>query len=167
MTINPASPTPPAPSAGSPSANLQRLGIALPTPAKPVAAYVPTRRASNLLFISGQIPFLDGKLVATGIVGRDVSLEVAVQCARQCVLNALAAASAELGSIDRIKGVIRVGVFVASDAEFGDHPKVANGASELLVEIFGEAGRHARAAVGSSSLPLRVPVEVECVFEIA
>jgi len=154
----------PAPS--TPSDNLRRLGITLPTPAKPVAAYVPTRRAAGLLFVSGQIPFVDGKLLATGIVGHGVSMDLAIQCARQCALNALAACAAELGSVDHIKSVVRIGVFVACDAEFRDHPKVANGASDLLVEVFGEAGRHARAAVGSSSLPLGVPVEIECVFEV-
>ncbi|MBX9735661.1 MAG: RidA family protein [Phycisphaerales bacterium] len=157
--------------ASSASANLQRLGFTLPTPAKPVAAYVPTRRIGNLVYVAGQIPFVDGKLLATGIVGQgvggvgSVSIELAIQCAQRCALNALAAVAAELGSIDRVKSVVRLGVFVACGPEFTDHPKVANGASELMVQVFGDAGRHARAAVGSSSLPLGAPVEVECVFE--
>mgnify|MGYP000225484595 CR=1 FL=1 len=147
--------------------NLGRLGIVLPTPSKPVAAYIPVKQVGGLLYVSGQVPFVDGKLMATGIVPRDVSLETAQQCARQCVLNGLAAARAELGTLDRIAGVVRVGVFVACTSEFVDHPKVGNGASELLVEIFGPAGRHVRAAVGAPSLPLGAPVEVEFLFELS
>ena len=151
----------------TPSANLQRLGITLPPAPKPVAAYIPAVRSGNLVFISGQIPLAEGKLIATGRVGAEVSLETAIACARQCCLNGLAAAAAELGSggVDAIERVVRIGVFVAAGPEFPDHPKVANGASELLVEIFGEAGRHARAAVGCPSLPLGAPVEVEFLFQ--
>jgi enamine deaminase RidA (YjgF/YER057c/UK114 family) len=149
-----------------PEQTLTALGLTLPTPAAPVAAYVPTRRVGNVLYVAGQIPIRDGKAMAMGLVGREVSMEVARECARQCTLNGLAAAKAALGSLAKIKQVVRVGCFVACEAGFVDHPKVANGASELLLEVFGERGRHARAAVGASSLPLGVPVEVEFLFEI-
>lgn len=142
------------------------LGLTLPIPYAPVAAYVPTRRVGNLLYIAGQIPMREGKVMVTGLVGREVSMEVARECARQCTLNGLAAAKGAISSLAKIRQVVRVGCFVACEAGFVDHPKVANGASELLMEIFGESGRHARAAVGSSSLPLGVPVEVEFLFEV-
>jgi enamine deaminase RidA (YjgF/YER057c/UK114 family) len=145
---------------------LTELGLTLPTPPKPVAAYIPCRRAAGLLFVSGQIPMWGGTLMATGPVPSKVSLEKAQECARQCVLNGLAAAKMELGTLEKIKQVVRVGVFVCSDPGFTEQPKVANGASELLVSIFGDAGRHARAAVGSVALPLGAPVEVEFVFEV-
>lgn len=148
---------------------LLELGISLPTPAAPVAAYIPTRRTGNLLYVSGQIPIRDGQLLATGAVGREVTMETARACARQCALNGLAAARAALGGeggLDRITQVVRVGAFVACEAGFGDQPKVANAASELLVEVLGEKGKHARAAVGTNALPLNVPVEVEFVFEV-
>lgn len=148
------------------SQRLAAAGIQLPQPAKPVAAYVPAVRTGNLLYISGQVPFKDGALVAQGAVPGAVSAEQAKACARQCAINALAAANAELGSIDRIRRVVRLGVWVACDASFTGQPGVANGASELMVEVFGEAGRHARAAVGSIALPLGAPVEVECLFEV-
>jgi len=148
-----------------PEARLTELGITLPTPAKPVAAYIPARRAGSLLYISGQIPMKDGQMIAKGAVPSEVSIEKAQECARQCVLNGLAAAKAELGSLSKIKQVVRVGAFVCSDRGFYEQPKVANGASELLVSIFGDAGRHARAAVGSVALPLGAPVEVEFLFE--
>ncbi len=149
-----------------PEQQLVSLGLVLPIPAAPVAAYIPSRLAGNLLYISGQIPFLDGTLMATGRVPTEVPLELARACARQCTLNGLAGARAALGSLDRIRQVVRVGCFVACENGFGDQPKVANAASELLVEVFGEAGRHARAAVGTNALPLNVPVEVEFLFEV-
>lgn len=145
---------------------LAGLGMSLGAAAKPVAAYIPTKRVGGLLFISGQIPIRDGKVMMTGIVGREISLEQARECCVQCTLNALSAAKESLGSIDRVKGVVRVGCFVACVDGFGDQPKVANAASELLVEVFGEHGRHVRAAVGTNALPLNVPVEVEFVFEV-
>jgi enamine deaminase RidA (YjgF/YER057c/UK114 family) len=150
----------------TPDARLAELGLQLPEPAKPVAAYIPTRRAGNLLYISGQIPVRAGKLLAEGPIPSRVSPEQARDCARQCVLNGLAAAKASLGSLSAIRQVVRVGVFVCSDPGFTAQPQIANGASELLVEIFGEAGRHARAAVGSIALPLGAPVEVEFLFEV-
>ncbi|MBX3357648.1 MAG: RidA family protein [Phycisphaeraceae bacterium] len=152
-------------------ARLAALGISLPVPASPVAAYIPTRLvplgpSSGLLFVSGQIPLRDGRMLAAGLVPSQVPLETARECARQCVLNGLAAAKAALGSLDRIEAVVRVGCFVACEPTFTDQPKVANGASELLVEVFGDAGRHARAAVGAPSLPLNAPVEVEFIFQV-
>ena len=145
---------------------LAELGITLPAAPAPVASYVPARIEGSLAFVSGQIPLLDGKLMQTGSVPDQVSLDDAIACARQCGINALAAANEALGSLDRVAGVVRVGVFVACGAAFTDHPKVANGASELFQQVFGDAGRHARAAVGSSSLPLGVPVEVEVTFAV-
>lgn len=142
------------------------LGLTLPEAPAPVAAYIPAVRSGSLLFVSGQLPFQGGKLPATGSVPTDVSLETAKECARQCVLNGLAVAKAAVGSLDKISRVVRVGCFVNSAPGFGDQPKVANGASELLQQIFGESGRHARAAVGSVALPLNTPVEIEFTFEI-
>jgi enamine deaminase RidA (YjgF/YER057c/UK114 family) len=150
----------------NPEQRLAALGLNLPTPAAPVAAYIPTRRVGNLLYVSGQIPVRDGKVMMTGTVPGAVSLEQARECARQCTLNGLAAAKAAVGSLEAIKQVVRVGCFVASEAGFGDQPKVANASSELLVEVFGESGKHARAAVGTNVLPLNVPVEIEFLFEV-
>jgi enamine deaminase RidA (YjgF/YER057c/UK114 family) len=150
----------------SPEERLAALGLVLPPAPKPVAAYIPARRAGNLLFISGQIPMADGKLLAQGAIPDPVSIEQGKRCARQCVLNGLAVAKAELGRLSAVRQVVRVGVFVCSQPGFHAQPQVANGASELLVEVFGEAGRHARAAVGSIDLPLGAPVEVEFVFEV-
>lgn len=145
---------------------LAQLGLELPTVSKPVASYVPAVRSGNLVFVSGQIPILGGELLATGTVPEKVSVEEAQKLARQCVLNGLAVLTAEVGSIDRLKRVVRVGCYVASEPGFGGQPKVANGASDLLCEIFGEAGQHARVAIGSVALPLNVPVEIEFVFEV-
>ncbi|MEM7754820.1 MAG: RidA family protein [Planctomycetota bacterium] len=145
---------------------LSALGISLPRAPAPVASYVPVRLESGLAVVSGQIPIVDGSLMHTGSVPEDVSVEEAAACARQCGINALAAANEALGSLDRVAGVVRVGVFVACGAGFTAHPTVANGASELFQEVFGEPGRHARAAVGCSSLPLAVPVEVEVTFAV-
>lgn len=146
---------------------LQQLGLRLPPAPKPVAAYVPAVRAGKLIFVSGQIPMLDGRLMCTGPVPSAASLENARAAARQCVLNALAALVEVAGvDLDQIKRIVRLGVFVCSDADFFDQPKVANGASELLQEIFGEAGRHTRAAVGSIALPLGATVEVEMIVEV-
>lgn len=142
------------------------LGISLPDAPSPVAAYVPSKQIGNLLYVSGQIPIAGGSLMANGRVPDQVSEDDARACARQCALNGLAVARAALGSLDRIRSVVRVGCFVASEPGFGGQPKIANEASELLVSIFGDAGRHARAAVGSVALPLNVPVEIEFLFEV-
>jgi enamine deaminase RidA (YjgF/YER057c/UK114 family) len=147
---------------------LEALGLALPEAPRPVAAYVPAVRAGGLVFVSGQVPLAGGELTAAGPVPSAVSLEAAHDAARLCCLNALAVLSEAVGGeLDRVRRIIRLGVFVCSDPGFTDQPKVANGASELLLEIFGEAGRHARAAVGSVALPLGATVEVEMVAEVA
>jgi enamine deaminase RidA (YjgF/YER057c/UK114 family) len=146
-------------------AKLRSLGVDLPDPPSPVAAYVPVRVACGLAYVSGQIPMIGGKIVAKGPVPSVVSPEDAAQAARLCAINGLAALRQSLGDLDRIKGIVRLGVFVASDAGFTGQPAVANGASEFLVEVFGDAGKHVRAAVGSVSLPLGVTVEVEMTVE--
>lgn len=150
----------------TPEGRLAKAGYLLPTPTPPVAAYVPTRRVGNLLFVSGQVPFRDGVLLAKGAVPGACSVEQAIEAARQCAINALAAIKAAVRDLGRVKGIVRVGVFVSCDATFTEHSKVANGASELLVLAFGEAGRHARAAVGCPSLPLGASVEVEVACEV-
>lgn len=149
-----------------PEQALTALGLVLPNPAKPVASYVPTVRSGSLLYVSGQIPIRGGQLIATGAVPREVPVEVALECARQCTLNGLAAAKAAVGSLDAIRRVVRIGVWVCCEPGYADQPKIANGASDLLVAIFGESGKHARAAVGSVALPLGAPVEVEFLFEV-
>ncbi len=149
-----------------PEARLAELGLTLPEAAKPVAAYLPFRRAGNMLFIAGQIPMKSGTMIAKGAIPGAVSIETAHECARQCVLNGLSNVKAAIGSLSRIRQAVRLGVFVASDAGFYDQPKVANAASELLVSILGERGQHARAAVGTNCLPLGAPVEIEFIFEV-
>ena len=147
---------------------LADLGIVLPDPPKPVASYVPAARTGDLLVVSGQLPFKDGGLLATGPVPSAVSIEDAMEAARWCAINGLAVARAALdGDLDRIRRVVRLGVFVQSDDRFDAQPKVANGASDLMVEVLGDAGRHARAAVGVNALPLDTSVEVEFTFEVA
>lgn len=147
---------------------IAELGLVLPPAPKPVASYIPFVRSGSLVFVSGQLPFKDGALLATGPVPSAVSVDAAGSAARQCVINGLAVLADALGGdLDRIVRIVRVGVFVCSDSGFGEQPKVANGASELLQQIFGEAGRHARAAVGSIALPLKATVEVELVAEVS
>jgi enamine deaminase RidA (YjgF/YER057c/UK114 family) len=148
-----------------PESRLAALGLKLPEVAAPVAAYVPAVRTGNYVYTSGQLPFADGELVATGKVGTDVDPELAAVCARQCALNALAAVKAELGDLSMVTRVVKVVAFVASVPEFTGQPAVANGASELLGEVFGDTGQHARSAVGVAALPLDAPVEVELVLE--
>lgn len=146
---------------------LQTLGLALHEAPKPIAAYVPTVRAGNLVFVSGQLPFTGGRLMATGNVPSQVSVEQAQQAAVQCVLNALAALKAELdGDLARLRRVVRVGVFVQSDDTFTEQATVANGASEFLEQLLGDAGKHVRAAVGVNALPKDSAVEVEFLFEV-
>ena len=146
---------------------LAQLDITLPAPSTPVAAYVPYVITGDLVFISGQLPMEDGKLQATGTLGAEVSLEAGVKAARLCALNILAhLKNACGGDLDRVKACVRVGGFVASAPGFFDQPKVINGASELIQEVFGEAGRHSRAAVGVSALPRNAAVEVEAVFAL-
>ncbi|MEQ9448043.1 MAG: RidA family protein [Rhodospirillaceae bacterium] len=147
---------------------LEELGIILPAATAPVANYVPFTQTGTLVFVSGQLPMIDGAVQATGLVGTDVSLEDAAEAARTCALNIVAQVkNACGGDLDRVRRVVKLTGFVAAGPDFTGHPKVINGASDTMVEIFGDAGRHARAAVGSSSLPLGAAVEVEAVFEIA
>jgi len=148
-------------------ARLKELGIVIPEVATPVASYVPAQVTGNLLYTAGQLPFFDGALIATGKVGGEVSPTDAIELARVCTLNALAAAQSVLGSLDRVKQVVKVNGFVASTPDFIGQPGVLNGASELLGEIFGDIGKHARAAVGVAVLPLDSPVEVELILEFA
>lgn len=145
-------------------AKLAELGIELPPAATPAGNYVPAVVAGDLLFTAGQVPRKDGDFAYRGVVGDDLTIEDGQAAARLCCLAGLSVAKAELGSLDRIVKVVKVNGFVRSAAGFGDQPKVINGASDLLVEIFGDAGRHARAAIGVSELPLNVGVEIDFVF---
>jgi enamine deaminase RidA (YjgF/YER057c/UK114 family) len=151
----------------TPEENLQRLGLQVPEVARPVAAYVPAVRTGNYVFTSGQLPMREGMLMAAGKVGGDVTPDHAAACARQCLLNALAAIKAEVGDLSSVTRVVKVVAFVASTPDFTGQPQVANGASELLGEVFGDAGQHARSAVGVPVLPLDAPVEVELVVEVS
>lgn len=146
-------------------ARLQELGITLPQAAAPVASYVPVVIHGDLAFVSGQVSFVGGELLK-GRLGEDVSLEDGMKAARGCGLMILAQLKAALGSLDRVERVVKLGGFVNSAPDFTDQPKVVNGASDLMLEVFGEAGKHARAAVGVPSLPLGVAVEVDAVVAI-
>ena len=150
----------------SPAERLAALGLELPPVAAPVAAYVPAVRTGSHVYTSGQLPFVDGKLLVTGKVGGLVTLDDAAALARIAALNALAAVASVAGGLDAITRVVKVTCFVASAADFTGQPQVANGASELLLEVLGDAGRHARSAVGVAVLPLDSPVEVELIAEI-
>jgi enamine deaminase RidA (YjgF/YER057c/UK114 family) len=145
---------------------LKELGISLAETPKPLGSYVPCVQTGNLIFLSGMLPFRNGKLTRTGRVGETVSLDEAREDARQTVINAVSVLKGHLGDLDRISRCVKVNGFVASSADFYDQPKVLNGASELLFAIFGEAGTHARAAVGVYTLPLNSPVEVDFIFEV-
>jgi enamine deaminase RidA (YjgF/YER057c/UK114 family) len=145
---------------------LRELGIELPPPAAPIASYVPVVVSGNLAFVAGQGAIEDGKALSPGHVGGEVTVEEAQACARRSALGALSILKAELGSLDRVRRIVNVTVYVASAPGFTGQPQVANGASDLLVEVLGEAGRHSRAAVGVSELPLSIPVEVVVVAEI-
>jgi enamine deaminase RidA (YjgF/YER057c/UK114 family) len=145
---------------------LRELGIALPPVAAPLASYVPVVVSGSLAFVAGQVPLSEGRPLWTGKVGAQVDTETATEAARQCALQSLAALRAELGSLDRISRIVRVAVFVASADGFTGQSKVANGASDFMSEVFGDAGRHARIAVGVAELPLGVPVEVEVQVEV-
>ncbi|WP_097677358.1 RidA family protein [Nigerium massiliense] len=148
-----------------PSARLEELGLTLPPVAAPLAAYVPATESCGQIITSGQLPSVDGKPVATGKVGAGVDPDQAAECARVAVLNALAAAASLAGGLDAIRRVVKVVVYVASDPSFTGQPAVANGASELLGQVFADAGAHVRSAVGVTVLPLDVPVEVELTVE--
>jgi enamine deaminase RidA (YjgF/YER057c/UK114 family) len=147
-------------------ARLKELGIELPQPPKPVATYVPAVQSGDLLFLSGVIPFREGKLAWQGKLGRDVTVEQGYEAAKLALLNALAIARNELGTLDRIKKVVRLVGHVASAEGFVQQPAVVNGASDLLVKVFDEAGRHARVAVGAAELPLNAPVELELILQV-
>ena len=145
---------------------LAELGIELPQPAAPVAAYVPAVEQGGLLHISGQISFNDDGNLILGRLGEDMNLERGIAAARRCGIMLLAQMQAALGSLDRVEKIVKLGVFVNSAASFTDQPKVANGASELMQDVFGEAGRHARSAVGVAVLPLGVAVEVDAIVAV-
>jgi enamine deaminase RidA (YjgF/YER057c/UK114 family) len=149
-----------------PEEKLTELGLKLPEVAAPVAAYIPVLRSGNLVYTSGQLPMIDGALPMVGKVGDQVSPEDAKALAQRCALNALAAVKSEIGDLAKVKRVVKVVGFVASAPDFTGQPGVINGASELLGAVFGEAGRHARSAVGVAVLPLDAPVEVELTVEV-
>ncbi len=152
---------------GTIDTHLASLGIVLPVPAKPVANYVPWVRTGNLVFISGQGPVAGGKVVHSGILGGGVSIEDGVRSARLCALNVVAQLREACGGdLDRVRRIVKLVGFVNASAEFTDHPKVINGASDFMVEVFGDKGRHARSAVGAPSLPFGISVEVEAIAEI-
>ncbi|MFV0643315.1 MAG: RidA family protein [Sphingomonadaceae bacterium] len=144
---------------------LERLGIVLPAPAAPVASYLPVVVQGNMAYVSGQLPFVEGALV-TGRLGEDVSIDQGVAAARACGLMILAQLNSALGSLDRVERVVKLGAFVNSAPVFTDQPKVANGVSDLMADIFGEAGRHARSAVGVPVLPLGAAVEVDAIVAV-
>jgi enamine deaminase RidA (YjgF/YER057c/UK114 family) len=145
---------------------LKELGIKLPEAPKPVAAYIPAKQTGNLVFTAGQLPMVNGELISKGLLGQDVEIDKANKAARICTLNALAAIKGVIGDLDRIKQIVRVVGYVASVPTFTQQPAVVNGASELLLEIFGENGKHARSAVGMAVLPLNASVEIELTVEI-
>ena len=145
---------------------LKTMNITIPTAAAPAANYVPWVRSGNLLYTSGQLPLYDGKLISTGLVGRDLDVEEAKTAAHTCALNILAQAKAALGDLEKIRRVVKISVFVASTPDFTQQHLVANGASDFLVQVLDERGRHARSAVGMASLPLDAPVEIEAIIEV-
>jgi len=145
---------------------LSDLGVTLPVAAAPAANYVPYCRSGNLLFTAGQLPLKDGKLQASGLLGRDVDTASGKDAARYCAINILAQAKAALGDLEKISRLVKITVFVASDPDFVEQHLVANGASDFLVAALGERGKHARSAVGTASLPLNAAVEIEAIFEV-
>jgi enamine deaminase RidA (YjgF/YER057c/UK114 family) len=145
---------------------LAELGILLPEVSKPIANYVPWVKSGIHLYVSGQLPFKDGKLLHTGLTGEGVSADDAKTCARQCAINVIAVAHTAVG-LSNVRRVVKLVGFVACPSNFTGHPGVVNGASDLMAEVFGEMGRHARSAVGVGSLPLNAPVEIEAIFEVA
>ncbi|MFI7443149.1 RidA family protein [Nonomuraea indica] len=149
-----------------PHQRLRELGLVLPQVVPPVATYVPAVRSGDHIHVSGQVPLREGRLIAAGRLGDTVGVELGYECARQCALNSLAALQAEAGDLAEVARVVKALVFVASTTDFTGHPQVGDGASDLLCELFGDAGRHARSAVGVSSLPLNAPVELELLVEL-
>lgn len=147
------------------SDKLDALGITLPKAAAPAANYLPTMTSGNLLFTSGQLPLRDGKLVHEGILGRDLTVEQGQEAAKWCAINILAQAHSTLGDLEKVKRIVKISVFVASAQDFTEQHLVANGASDILADVLGDAGRHARSAVGMASLPLNAPAEIEAIIE--
>lgn len=145
---------------------LSDLGVTLPVAAAPAANYVPYCRTGNLLFTAGQLPLKEGKLQASGLLGRDVDTATGKEAAKYCAINILAQAKAALGDLEKIQRLVKITVFVASTADFVEQHLVANGASDFLVAVLGERGKHARSAVGTASLPLNAAVEIEAIFEV-
>ena len=152
---------------GEISDRLAALGIVLPQPTKPVANYIAAIRFGAILTVSGQLPLVDGKLLFSGLLGSEVTVEDGVVAARACMINVLAVVSAAAGDLNRVAQVVRLGGFIASGASFTRHAEVMNGASDLAVAVFGERGRHARSTIGVASLPLGAPVEIEGSFALA
>ncbi len=151
---------------GKVESKLSELKLSLPEAPKPVAAYIPAKQTGNLVFTAGQLPMVNGELISKGLLGQDVEIDEANKAARICTLNALAAIKGVIGDLDRIKQIVRVVGYVASVPTFTQQPAVVNGASELLLEIFGENGKHARSAVGMAVLPLNASVEIELTVEV-
>ena len=151
---------------GKVESRINELKIFLPGAPKPVAAYIPAKQTGNLVFTAGQLPMVNGELISKGLLGQDVEIDEANKAARICTLNALAAIKGVIGDLDRIKQIVRVVGYVASIPTFTQQPAVVNGASELLLEIFGENGKHARSAVGMAVLPLNASVEIELTVEV-
>lgn len=145
---------------------LRELGVTLPAPPKPVANYVPAVRVGDLLFLSGVLPSRDGQLIVTGKLGESLTVEQGMEAARVAVLNGLSIIRSQAGSLDRVKQIVKMVGYIASAPGFTDQPQVLNGASDLLVSVFGEAGRHARVAVGAAELPREAPVEIELIVQV-
>lgn len=145
---------------------LKEMGIELPTLPQPLATYRPSILSGHKLYVSGQIPTKSGKLISQGLVSREVSIPESLECAKVCFLNMLAVAEDSIGDLDKISQIIRLEVFIACHSDFFDHSKIANGASDLAVKLFGQNGSHTRLAVGVSSLPMNAPVEISGIFKI-
>jgi enamine deaminase RidA (YjgF/YER057c/UK114 family) len=141
-------------------------GIEITTPPKPLASYIPAQKSGNLIFTSGQLPFANGKLMAEGKVGYEVTEEKGIECARMSAINCLSAVKSLIGDLDKIEQIVKVTVFVSSAVGYTSQPKIANGASDFLVQVFGEAGKHSRSAVGVAELPLNSPVEIEMIVRV-
>ncbi|HSS66947.1 MAG TPA: RidA family protein [Nocardioidaceae bacterium] len=151
----------------TPEERLAELGLSVPDVVPPVAVYVPAVQTGNLVYTAGQLPMRDGSLIATGKLGGEVTPEVGAECAQQCALNAIAAVKSVVGDLSRVTRVVKAVAFIASTPDFTGQPGIANGASELIGNVFGDAGKHARAAVGVPVLPLDAPVEVELIVEVS
>ena len=145
---------------------IKELGLQLPEPPKPLAAYIPAKQTGNLVFTAGQLPMVNGEIILKGLLGQDVEIEPAYNAAKICTLNALSAIKGVIGDLDKIKQVVRVVGYVASVPTFTQQPAVVNGASEFLLEVFGDKGKHARSAVGMAVLPLNAAIEIELTVEV-